>query len=115
MGAFDIWDEIQECSRMLDVALEQAKKRGYQMVEAEAACYTAKTRTAYQMERDGKSASFIGMVIKGMPGVSEAMELYHRREVEYRNANEAIMTYKKQLDMLREQYAREWGAAKEAQ
>lgn len=115
MGAFDIWDEIQECSRMLDKSLVLAKERGNLMVEAEAAYYTAKARTAYQMERDGKSASFIGMVIKGMPGVSEAMELYHRREVEYRNANEAIMTYKKQLDMLREQYAREWGAAKEAQ
>ena len=115
MGAFDLWEEIQECSRMLNVSLELAKSRGNQMVEAEAAYYTAKARTAYQMERDGKSASFIGMVIKGMPDVSEAMELYHRREVEYRNANEAIMTYKKQLDMLREQYAREWGAAKEAQ
>lgn len=115
MGAFDIWDEIQECSRMLDNALVLAKERGNLMVEAEAAYYTAKTRTAYQMERDGKSASFIGMVIKGMPGVSEAMELYHRRGVEYRNANEAIMVYKKQFDMLREQYAREWGAAKETQ
>lgn len=111
MGAFDIWEEIQECSRMLNVALEQAKSRGNQMVEAEAAYYTAKARTAYQMERDGKSASFIGMVIKGMPGVSEAMELYHRREIEYRNANEAIMVHKKQLDMLREQYQREWTQA----
>ena len=115
MGAFGIWDEMQECSRLLDVALAEAKRRGYEMSDAEAAYYTAKARAVYQLEEDGKTATFISLVIKGMPGVNEAMELYHRREVEYRNANEAIMTYKKRLDMLREQYQREWAQAKEDQ
>ncbi len=112
MGAFGIWDEMQECSRLLDVALLEAKRRGYEMADAEAGYYTAKAKAVYALERDGKSATFISMVVKGVPGVCEAMELYHRREVEYRNANEAIMTYKKRLDMLRDQYQREWAQAK---
>lgn len=107
----DLWTEICETQDLLDLALAESKKRGESMVAAEAAYYTAKAQVAFDLKEEGVPVTFITSVIKGMPEVSAPMSRYHAAQVEYENAREARNVYKKKLDTLREQYAREWSQA----
>lgn len=106
-----LWQEIEECMRLLDLALKEAKERGDRYVIAEAEYYSAKARAAFEMKEDGYPVTFIETVVKGVPSVAEKMSEYHAAQVEYENAREARNVYKKKLDTLREEYAREWSRA----
>ena len=104
----NLWAEIRETDRLMDLALSEAKKRGNALWKAEAEYYTAKAKAAFDLKEQGMSASMIAMVIKGLPSVSGPMSAYHAAQVEYDNAKEAVNVYKKRLTYLNEQYAREW-------
>jgi hypothetical protein len=60
---------------------------------------------------EGYSASAISLLIKGEPEVNSAMQEYRDWEVLYKNAVEAVNVYKRKLDVLREEYDREWSRA----
>lgn len=109
----DLWNEIEECMRLLELALKEAKRRGDVMVKAEAEYYTAKANAVFALRESGVPVGIIEAAIKGMPTVNESMSSYHAAQVEYENAREARNVYKKRLDTLREQYAREWAGTKE--
>lgn len=115
MSASDapLWEQIAEARRMLDTALLECKERGARMVAAKARYYTVKARVSFDMREKGFPVTFIQDVVKGVPEVNEAMTAYNAAEVEYENAREARQVWKKHLDTLREQYSREWAAAKE--
>lgn len=106
-----LWSEIEETMALMDRALLESKKRGAEWVKAQADYYSTKARAVYALESEGKSASFIALVIKGEPQVNDAMMARDAAQVEYENAREARNVYKKKLDTLREEYAREWGRA----
>lgn len=108
----DLWSEIRETDRLMDLALKEAKRRGDALWRAEARYYTAKAEAVFELKEQGMSAAMIAMVIKGLPTVSSAMSEYHAAQVEYDNAKEAVNVYKKRLTYLNEQYSREWGQAK---
>lgn len=107
----DLWNQIEEVTRLLDLSLTEAKERGARCVLAEAAYYSAKAETAFALKAEGMSGTMIGVVIKGHPNVVDKMLEYHAAQVEYENAKEARNVYKKKLDTLREQYQREWSQA----
>ena len=109
MYEMPLWEQITHCMRMLDTALKECKQRGSAMVKAEADYYTAKANVSFSLKEEGNPVTFIQTVIKGIPEVCRAMSAYHAAEVEYENAREARNVWKKKLDTLREQYAREWG------
>lgn len=106
----DLWQEIRETQRLLELALSEAKRRGEVMVQAEAEYYTAKAEASFALKEQGVPVTFIQTVIKGVPEVCGPMTRYHAAQVEYENAREGRNVYKKKLDTLREQYAREWSA-----
>ena len=97
--------------KMLDKALLECKTRGAAMVRAEAEYYTAKAQESFTLLEAGYANTYIQTVIKGRPKVCEKMTAYHAAQVEYENAREARNVWKKKLDTLREQYAREWSQA----
>lgn len=107
----DLWQEIRETQRLLELALSESKRRGEAMVRAEARYYTAKAQASFAMKEEGVPVTFIQTVVKGVPEVTEAMTAYHAAQVEYENAREGRNVYKKKLDTLREQYSREWSQA----
>ena len=109
MSGFDLWSEICETKRLLDLALSEAKSRGWKMNEAEANYYTVKDLRVRELLEENKSGTIINLITKGEPEVNDAMNHFHDLQVEYKNACEAILCYKKWLDFLREQYQREWG------
>ena len=106
-----MWAEIQETLSNLDLALSEAKARGLEYSRAEAAYYSAKDRRVRELMEDGLSATAIQMIVKGEESVNDKLQHYRDMEVLYKNALEAILCYKKRLDVLREQYAREWSRA----
>lgn len=108
MSGQSLWLELQEAVGMLDKALSEAKRRGCAMVEAEADYYTAKAEAVYDLKAKAWAATLIPMVVKGLASVVPRMVEYHKAEVEYKNACEAINVYKLKVRVLNEQYAREW-------
>ena len=106
-----MWAEIQETLSNLDLAWSEAKARGLEYSRAEAAYYSAKDRRVRELMDEGLSATAISLVIKGEESVNDKLQHYRDMEVLYKNALEAILVYKKRLDVLREQYAREWSRA----
>ncbi len=107
-----LWVRIEECMRLLDIALREAKSRGASMVDAECDYYTAKAKESFALLEAGHANTFIQQVIKGRPAVAEAMRKYHAAEVEYKNANEAINAMKAKLRVLENEYEREWEQSK---
>lgn len=107
-----VWVRRNECVRLLDLALSEAKRRGAVMVEAEAAYYTAKARASFSLLEQGHANTLIQSVVKGVPEVSGAMAAYHAAEVEYKNANEAINVYKMKLRVLEADLEREYEQAR---
>lgn len=108
-----IWEQITECRRMLDIALRECKERGGRMVKAKAAYYSVKSERAFELYGRGLPVTLIQETIRGDAEVNKAMREFNAAEVEYENAKEARQVWKKHLDTLREQYSREWAAAKE--
>lgn len=111
MGAFNLQQEIEECSEMLDTALEECKRRGDAMALAEAEYYSAKARATRGMEADGQKATLIPLMVKGDPEVNKALEKWRRLQVAYDNAKDARNIFKRRYDFIREQYQREWTQA----
>ena len=107
-----LWVRIEECMRLLDLALREAKKRGNLMVDRECEYYTAKARECFELLEAGYANTFIQQVIKGRPAVADAMQKYHAAEVEYKNANEAINAMKAKLRVLENEQEREWEQSK---
>ncbi len=107
-----LWVRIEECIRLIDLALKEAKKRGRVMVEKELAYYSAKTAESFRLLEAGYANTFIQTVIKGRKGVAEAMSEYHEAEVLYKNANEAIQALKLKLRVLENEQQRDWEQAK---
>ena len=107
-----LWVRIEECIRLIDLALKEAKTRGKLMVECECAYYTAKAVESMELLEAGHANTFIQTVVKGRPRVSRAMSEYHEAEVLYRNANEAIQALKLKLRVLENEQQREWEQAK---
>lgn len=103
-----LWVRIEECMRLVDAALMESKLRGKDMVAKEAAYYTAKANVSFSMLEDGYTNTYIQTVIKGQPGVTEALSAYHDAEVEYKNAVEAVQVYKLKLRVLEAENEREW-------
>ena len=104
----NLWQEIQETKALMELALKEAKARGIAMNAAEAKYYSVKDLRVRELMDENKSGTVIQMIIKGEPGVNEAMNEFHDMQVEYKNACEALQVYKRSYDFLREQYQREW-------
>jgi hypothetical protein len=107
-----MWAEIQETLSNLDLALSEAKARGLEYSRAEAAYYSAKDRRVRELMDEGLSATAISLVIKGEESVNDKLQHFRNMEVLYKNALEAVNTYKLRLRVLENQFEREWGQTK---
>lgn len=107
-----LWVRIEECIRLIDLALKEAKKRGKVMVDAELKYYSEKAEESFSLLQEGYANTFIQTVIKGRPRVAQAMRDYHEAEVLYKNANEAINALKLKLRVLENEQQRDWEQSK---
>ena len=104
----ELYQELRELERLLDLALKEAVARGRAMTAAEAKYYTVKDLRVRELMDENKSATIINMIIKGEPDVNNALHEYRNMEVEYKNACEAINVYKLRMRIIESQIEREW-------
>lgn len=96
---------------MLEVALKECKNRGRAAAEAEQK-YRVKLADKILELRDQKlPATLIGDLARGDKEVSKLKLERDIAEVVYENAQEAMLVYRKQIEVLRDQIDREWKSA----
>lgn len=93
---------------MLEVALKECKTRGRAAAEAEQAYRVALANKILLLRENGLPATLIGDVARGDKDVALLKFERDCSQVVYDNAQEAVMVFKKQIDVLREQIDREW-------
>lgn len=108
MSGLELYQELRDTDKLLDIALKEARARGLAMNAAEAKYYTVKDLRVRDLMEQGLTATAITMIIKGEPDVNSAMNEYHDLEVEYKNACEAINVYKLRMRVLESAIEREW-------
>lgn len=100
--------EVWRRSEMLEVALRECKTRGQAAAEAERVYRVALAEKILLLREGGLAATLIGDVARGDKDVARLKFDRDCSQVVYDNAQEAVMVYKKQIDVLREQIDREW-------
>ena len=106
--SIEAYQELMEVDRLLDVALKECLARGLAANAAEAKYYSVKDLRVRELMDEGFTATAIGMIIKGEPGVNDAMNEFHDLQVQYKNACEAINVYKLRARILEAAIERDW-------
>lgn len=107
---YDLYSELQQKTRQLDVCIRELRKSGTAYAQAEKA-YKILLRTECLKLRDDGMA--IGMIDKTCYGIPSVAELRFKRdcaETVYRANLEAINAVKLEIRIINEQLSREYGA-----
>ena len=103
--------EVWRRSEMLEVALKECKTRGIAAAESEKQYRMALAEKVLNLREQGFPATLIGDTARGDKTVAQLKFERDCAQVVYDNAKEAVLAYKKQIDVLREQIEREWSNA----
>lgn len=98
-------------SEMLEVALKESGKRGKAAAESERAYRVALASKILELREKGFPTTLIPDVARGDKDVARLKFDRDCAQTVYEAAQEAILVYKKQIDLLREQVQREWSNA----
>ena len=93
---------------MLEVALQECKTRGTAAAEAEKEYRIKLAEKILLLREQGLPASIVSDVARGDKVVAQLKFERDCAQVVYDNAKEAVLAFKKQIDVLREQIEREW-------
>lgn len=104
----ELWEEIAETERQLDQALATFRENGLNYCEMERLYQMEKSKTIFKLTSEGVPTTLIPHVIKGMDGVADYYYERNKADVVYRANMEAINVKKKELDVLKAQYEREY-------
>lgn len=107
----DLYQELQEKTRQLDIAVRELRKSGTRYAEAERD-YKVLLRTECLKLRD--SGMPIGLIDKTCYGIRTVAEARFNRdvaEVVYKANLESINSIKLQMRLIEAQIGREWGQA----
>lgn len=108
MEQYDLWTEIQQKTKELDVCIKTLRKSGTEYAEAERA-YKVKLREWALRLRSQDMP--IGLIDKTCYGIPEVADLRFQRDVKetvWKANQEAIQSIKLQLRLLDAQLSREW-------
>lgn len=100
--------EVWRRSEMLEVALKECKTRGQAAADAEKVYRIKLAEKMLFLREQGVPATMVGDIARGDKTVAQLKFERDCAQVVYDNAQEAVMVYKKQIDVLREQIEREW-------
>lgn len=100
--------EVWRRAEMLEVALKECKARGQAAADAERA-YRVKLAERILMLREAKlPATLIGDVARGDKEIAQLKFERDCAQVVYDNAKDALLVFRKQIEVLRDQIDREW-------
>ncbi|WP_276789730.1 hypothetical protein [Veillonella magna] len=108
MESFELIQYLQNKRRELSHALQESKKRGIALANAEKNYKREKAKFIAKARMDKVAVTLVGDLAKGDMDISE---LRHERDIAkvlYLNAQEAINVYKLECRLVEAQIKREW-------
>lgn len=106
----DLYMELQEKTRQLDISIKQLRKSGTEYAEAEKAYKILLRVECLKLRDEGMAIGMIDKTCYGIPSVAEARFNRDVAEAVYRANQEAINSIKLQMRLIESQLQREWGA-----
>lgn len=106
----DLYMELQEKTRQLDISIKQLRKSGTEYAEAEKAYKILLRVECLKLRDEGMAIGMIDKTCYGIPSVAEARFNRDVAEAVYRANQEAINSIKLQMRLIENQLQREWGA-----
>lgn len=106
--SFDLYQELQEKTRQLDISIKQLRKSGTAYAEAEKAYKIILRENCLKLRDEGMA---IGMIDKTCYGIQEVADARFKRDVSeavYKANLEAINSIKLQMRLIEAQLSREW-------
>lgn len=107
----DLITEVFRKAELLETALSESVKRGKSLAESERDYRVALAEKMLILREQGQPATLVGDLARGDKDVARKKFERDCAEVVYDSAKEAILCYKKEIDIIREQIEREWSRA----
>ena len=107
----DLISEVFRKAEMLEKALSESVKRGRALAEAEQEYRIALAEKMLTLRDKGQPATLIGDLARGDKEVAKKKFERDCAEIVYDSSKEAILCFKKEIDIIREQIDREWNRA----
>ena len=108
----DLYLEIQQKQKELEVAIKALRKTGAAFAERERDYKILLRTEALKLRDQGMAVGMIDKVVYGIPAVAEARFQRDCTEAVYDANKESINSLKLQLRLLDAQLSREWGATR---
>lgn len=109
MEQYDLYNELQEKTRQLDISIKHLRKSGTSYAEAEKEYKILLRQECLKMREEGMAIGLINMTCYGIPKVAEARFKRDVSEAVYKANLEAINSIKLQMRLIEAQLQREWG------
>ena len=109
---YDLYAELQEKTRQLDMSVKSLRKSGTQYAEAERDYKVLLRTECLKLRDEGMAIGMIDKTCYGIPSVAEARFKRDVAEAVYKANLEAINSIKLQMRLIEAQLSREWGAEK---
>lgn len=106
-----LYQELDQKTRLLDVAVRELRARGTAFAKAERDYRVAKAKAILDERAKGTPATVTLDIVKGREDIAQLCFARDCAEVLYKSAMEAINTNKLQLRLIENQIQREYGQA----
>lgn len=111
MDGMQLYQELDQKTRMLDAAVRELRARGTALAQAEHDYRVAKAKAILEEREKGTPATITADIVKGRKDIAALCFKRDCADVVYRSALEAINSTKLQLRLIESQVQREWGQA----
>lgn len=108
----ELWEHIEEKSNLLDKAINDLAKNGYDLATKEREYKIAVNKKALELRADDMPVTLINQVIYGYEDIAKLRFDRDTAEVKYNANQEYINTIKLQIRILEGQLSREYGNTK---
>lgn len=107
---YDLYAELQEKTRQLDISVKQLRKSGESYATAERDYKVLLRTECLKLRDDGMAIGMIDKTCYGIPSVAEARFRRDVAEAVYKANLESINSIKLQMRLIEAQLNREWGS-----
>lgn len=107
-----MWNEIEKKQKMLDKAINDLAKNGYDLAEKERNYKIALNKKALELRSQDMPVTLINQIVYGYEDIAELRFERDTAKVKYKANEEYINTIKLQQRLLDGQLNREWGNSK---
>ena len=104
----DLFNELQQKTRELEVSIKSLRKTGTEYAQAEKDYKVLLRQECLKLRDEGMAIGMIDKTCYGIPSVAEARFKRDVKEAVYRANQEAINSIKLQMRIIENQLGREW-------